>query len=55
MSFNHSAFNCMESLMIICSKSAKVTSKQCLDAILKIKVIYLLLLKVIRSVERKIS
>ena len=29
MSFNHSASNCIKSLLIICSKSAKVTSKQC--------------------------
>ena len=34
MSFNYSASNCMKSLLIICSKSAKVTSKQCSDAIL---------------------
>ena len=29
MSFNHSASNCMKSLLIICLKSAKVQSKQC--------------------------
>ena len=29
MSFNHSSSNCIKSLLIICSKSAKVTSKQC--------------------------
>ena len=33
MLFNHSASNCMKSL-IICSKSAEVTSKQCLGVIL---------------------
>ena len=34
MSFNHSASNCMKSLLIICTKSAEVTSKQCSGAIL---------------------
>ena len=33
MSFNHLASNCMKSLLIICSKLAKVTSKQCSGAI----------------------
>ena len=34
MSFSHSVFNCMRLLLIICSKSAKVMSKQCSGAIL---------------------
>ena len=34
ISFNHSASNCMKSLLIICSKSAKVMTKQCSGAIL---------------------
>ena len=33
MSFNHSAPNCTKSLLIICSKADKVTTKQCSDTI----------------------
>ena len=34
MPFNHSASNCVKWLLIICSKSAKVMSKQCLGTII---------------------
>ena len=34
MPFNYSASNYMKSLLIICSKLAKVTSKQCSGTIL---------------------
>ena len=52
MSFNHSASNGVNSLFIICLKSAKVMSKQCLGATLTslfcgmklFKVIHLLLI-----------
>ena len=54
MPFNHSASNCMKSL-IICSKSAKVTSKQCSNAILIGLFFRIKLFKVIHSVERKTS
>ena len=48
MSFNHSAFTCMKSLLIICSKSAKVMSKQCCSKLFfRIK-----LFKVTHLVER---
>ena len=53
ISFNHSASNCMKSLLMICSKSAKVTSKQCSGAILISLFFRIKLFKVIHSVERK--
>ena len=59
MSFNHSAYSCMKSLLIICSKSDKVTSKQCSGAILISPFFFFFfwikLCKVINSVHRKIS
>ena len=55
MSFNHSAFNCMKSLLILCSVSAKVTLKQYSSKILVSFWIKLVLDKVTHSFERKIS
>ena len=50
-----SSSNFMKSLLIICSKSAKVTSKQYLGAILIRLFFRIKLFKVIHPVERKIS
>ena len=55
MSFSHSVFNCMRLLLIICSKSAKVMSKQCSGAILISLFFQIKVFKVVHSVERKIS
>ena len=55
MSFNKWPSNCIKSLLIIYSKSAKVTSRQCLGAILTSLFFRIKLFKVTHSVERKIS
>ena len=55
MSFNHSAANCMKSLLIFGSKSAKVTAKQCSGAILISLFFRIKLFKAIHSVKGKIS
>ena len=51
ISFNHSASNCMKSLLIICSKSAKVMTKQCSGAILISLFVWIKLFKVIHLVD----
>ena len=55
MWFNHSAFNCRKSLLIICSKLTKVMSEQCLAAMSISLFFRIKLFKVIHSVEKKIS
>ena len=55
MPFNHSTFNCIKSLLMIYSKLAKVTSKQCLGTISINVFCWVKLFKVIHLVERKIS
>ena len=55
MPFSHSTSSCMKSLMIICSKLAKVTPKQCSEAILISQFFLVKLFRVIHSVKRKIS
>ena len=54
MLFNHSASNSMKSLLIICLRSAKETSKQCSGVTLISLFFMIKLFKVIHSVERKI-
>ena len=54
MLFNLLASNCIKRLLIVYSRSAKVTSKQCMGEIL-ISLYWLKLFKVVHSVERKIS
>ena len=55
MSFNHSASDCMKSLSIICSKLAKVTSKQCSGVILISQFFRIMPFKVIRMKGRSLE